>query len=59
MIYVSTSGGPGYQTMVPGVEIYRLAFSANRIGSASALSVVLAAFILIVVAGIQRFGREQ
>ena len=59
VVQVSTSGGPGYQTMVPGVEIYRLTFLDQRIGQASALAVCLAALILIVIAPIQRLGRDR
>jgi len=59
VVYVSTNGGPGYQTMVPGVEIYRLTFTNQQIGEASALAVVLAVLVLLVVLPIQRFGREK
>jgi raffinose/stachyose/melibiose transport system permease protein len=58
VVYVSTSGGPGYQTMVPGVEIYRLTFLDQKVGQASALGVFLALLVLIVIVPIQRFGRE-
>jgi raffinose/stachyose/melibiose transport system permease protein len=59
IVYVSTNGGPGYQTMVPGVEIYRLTFLNQRIGEASALGVTLTALVLAVVLPIQRLGRER
>ncbi|HEY2795278.1 MAG TPA: sugar ABC transporter permease [Micromonosporaceae bacterium] len=59
VIQVSTNGGPGYQTMVPGVEIYRLTFLDQRVGQASALAVVLTILILIVIAPIQRYGRSR
>ena len=59
VIQVSTSGGPGYQTMVPGVEIYRLTFLDQRIGQASALAICLALLILIVIVPIQRLGRDR
>ncbi len=59
VIQVSTGGGPGYQTMVPGVEIYRLTFLDQRIGQASALAICLAALILIVIVPIQRLGRDR
>ncbi len=58
VVYVSTSGGPGYQTMVPGVEIYRLTFLDQKVGQASALGVFLALLVLVVIVPIQRFGRE-
>ena len=46
IIYISTYGGPGRVTMVPGVLIYRLAFDERKVGLASAMAVVL--MILIV-----------
>ena len=59
VIQVSTQGGPGYQTVVPGVEIYRLTFLDQRIGQASALAVFLTVLVLLVVWPIQRLGRTD
>jgi raffinose/stachyose/melibiose transport system permease protein len=59
VVQISTQGGPGYQTMVPGVEIYRLTFLQQHVGQASALAVFLAATVLIVIWPIQRLGRTQ
>jgi len=59
IIYVSTAGGPGNSTSVPGVQIYILAFTEQRIGLASALSVMLMVLVLIVVIPIQRLSREE
>lgn len=59
VIQISTQGGPGYQTMVPGVEIYRLTFLQQHVGEASALAVFLAALVLVVIWPIQRLGREK
>lgn len=59
VVQVSTQGGPGYQTMVPGVEVYRLTFLDQRVGQASALAVFLAIMILVAVVPIQRLGRQQ
>ncbi|PZS35203.1 MAG: sugar ABC transporter permease [Pseudonocardiales bacterium] len=59
IIYVSTSGGPGYQTMVPSVAIYRLAFTQQQVGLASALAVTLAVLVVLVIAPIQRLGRQR
>ena len=58
IVYISTSGGPGLQTTVPGVEIYRLAFSQRQVGLASALAVVLMLLVLLVLP-IQRLSRGQ
>lgn len=59
LVYIATNGGPGYATMVPGVKIYQLVFSNQQIGLASALGVVLAVLIFVVVLPIQRLGREK
>jgi raffinose/stachyose/melibiose transport system permease protein len=58
IVYVSTAGGPGNSTAVPGIQIYILAFTQQRIGLASALSVVLMALVLVVIIPIQRLTRE-
>ncbi|MBN1812658.1 MAG: sugar ABC transporter permease, partial [Anaerolineae bacterium] len=59
IIYVSTAGGPGNSTSVPGIQIYILAFTEQRIGLASALSVMLMVLVLIVIIPIQRLSREE
>ena len=58
IIYISTQGGPGNRTLVPGLEIYRLAFFSRDVGLASALAVVLTALVLLVVLPLQRLTRE-
>ncbi|MDF2993679.1 MAG: ABC-type sugar transport system, permease component [Microbacterium sp.] len=58
LVYMTTQGGPGYSTMVPGVQIVRLAFTENRVGVASALAVVLLVIILAIVLPVQRLNRE-
>jgi raffinose/stachyose/melibiose transport system permease protein len=55
IVYISTSGGPGDATMVPGLEIYQLAFYNREVGLASALAVVLMLLVLICVLPIQWF----
>lgn len=59
IVYISTGGGPGLQTTVPGLEIYRLAFAQRQVGLASALGVVLMALVLLCVLPIQRLTRED
>ena len=54
IVYISTGGGPGLATMVPGLEIYQLAFVGQQVGLASALAVVLVILVLLVVLPIQR-----
>ncbi|WP_260470411.1 carbohydrate ABC transporter permease [Streptomyces sp. RP5T] len=58
IVYISTSGGPGTATTVPGLEIYRLAFAQRQVGLASALAVVLMLLVLVCVLPIQRLSRE-
>jgi len=59
IIYIATLGGPGYSTMVPGLEIYRLTFTAQKIGLASALGVVLTLLIALIIAPLQRLRRTD
>ena len=59
VVYLSTQGGPGTQTMVPGVAVYNLAFNDARLGAASALAVVLALIVMVVIAPLQRLFREK
>jgi raffinose/stachyose/melibiose transport system permease protein len=58
IVYVTTAGGPGTSTAVPGIQIYVLAFTQQRIGLASALSVLLMALVLLVIVPLQRLSRE-
>lgn len=57
IVYVSTGGGPGGATAVPGIQIYILAFLERQVGLASALAVVLVALVLLVILPIQRLTR--
>lgn len=61
IIYISTQGGPGNSTLVPGLEIYYLAFFEREIGQASALAVALTVMVLAVVLPLHRItrGRED
>jgi raffinose/stachyose/melibiose transport system permease protein len=58
VVYIATQGGPGNSTMVPGLEIFYLAFSEREVGRASALAVVLVILVLAVVLPIQRLTRD-
>jgi raffinose/stachyose/melibiose transport system permease protein len=59
IVYVSTGGGPGNATAVPGIQIYILAFLERQVGLASALAVVLVILVLLVILPIQRLSRED
>ena len=58
IVYMTTKGGPGFSTMVPGVQIVLLAFTENRVGLASALSVVVLLLMIAVILPIQRLNRR-
>ncbi|WP_127504323.1 carbohydrate ABC transporter permease [Actinoplanes solisilvae] len=58
IVYIATQGGPGNSTMVPGLEIYYLAFSEREVGMASALAVALVILVLACVIPLQRFARD-
>jgi raffinose/stachyose/melibiose transport system permease protein len=58
IVYVSTAGGPGKATTVPGIQIYYTAFLERQVGLASALAVALMVLVLVVILPIQRLTRE-
>jgi raffinose/stachyose/melibiose transport system permease protein len=45
-IYILTSGGPGFRSMVPGLWMYQNAFDFQRMGYACAIGVILFLIIL-------------
>lgn len=59
IVYVSTAGGPGNSTAVPGIQIYILAFTQRAIGLASALAVMLMILVVVVILPIQWLSREN
>src|SRR5512136_2708186 len=59
IIWVTTAGGPGNSTSVPGIQIYILAFTQRSIGLASALAVMLMVLVVIVILPIQWLTRES
>jgi raffinose/stachyose/melibiose transport system permease protein len=59
IIQVSTQGGPGYQTLVPGVAVYRLAFLDQHIGQASALAIFLTLVVVAIIIPIQQLRRSR
>lgn len=58
IVYVTTNGSPGNTTTVPGLLVYRLAFTGGQVGVASALAVTLTVLIIGIVVLIQRLTRE-
>lgn len=59
IVYISTAGGPGITTTVPGLEIYRLAFAHRQVGLASALAIVLMVLVLLTIAPVQWLTRDR
>jgi raffinose/stachyose/melibiose transport system permease protein len=49
IVFVTTKGGPGKETIVPGTEIYRLAFRENAIGEGATMAVLLAIIVFTLV----------
>ena len=58
LIWVSTGGGPGDATTVPSVLLYELGFQARRLGTGSAIGVLLTGLILVVAIVIVRLGEQ-
>jgi len=59
IVYVTTAGGPGNATAVPGIQIYILAFTQRQVGLASALAVMLMIMVVIIIIPIQRLSRVE
>jgi raffinose/stachyose/melibiose transport system permease protein len=58
IVYVSTGGGPGNATAVPGIQIYILAFLERQVGLASALAVIVMLLVVVIVIPLQRLTRH-
>ncbi|MBQ9136618.1 MAG: sugar ABC transporter permease [Lachnospiraceae bacterium] len=52
-IYVMTSGGPGYSSMVMAMYGYQVSFQQNNMGYGSAISVAIFVLSLLVIGGSQ------
>jgi len=59
IVYVSTAGGPGNSTAVPGIQIYILAFTQRDIGLASALAVMLMVLVVVAIIPLQWLSKES
>ncbi len=59
IVFVTTNGSPGDTTTVPGLLVYRLAFTNGQVGVASALAVTLTVLIVAAVGIIQQLMRES
>lgn len=58
IVYISTNGGPGDTTMVPGLKVYQLAFFNRQMGLASALALVLMVLVLACILPVQLLSRR-
>lgn len=59
IIFVTTKGGPGIETYVPTLVIYKRAFQSGEVGSAAAIAAILTALVLLVSVGIRRLEEER
>ena len=59
IVYIATQGGPGIQTTVPGLEIYRLAFAHRQVGLASALAIFLMVLVIVCILPVQWLTRVR
>ena len=59
LVFVTTRGGPGTQTVVPGILIYRRAFEDGRLGSAAAIAVILSIVVFAVTFLINRIADRR
>jgi raffinose/stachyose/melibiose transport system permease protein len=48
VIFVTTKGGPGTETYVPTLLIYKRAFVSGEVGSAAAIATILTVLVLVV-----------
>lgn len=56
---ILTQGGPGYTTFVPGYYMYVKAFTAGRMGYASAVGFVMFIVIFVLTVFVMRFRRKD
>lgn len=47
LVYMTTRGGPGTATLVPGIVIYRLAFQRGEFGTAAAMATLFSLFATV------------
>jgi raffinose/stachyose/melibiose transport system permease protein len=59
LVFVTTRGGPGTETVVPGLLIYRRAFEDGRLGSAAAIAVLLSILVFAATFLINRFADRR
>ena len=58
LIWVTTGGGPGDATTVPSILLYGFGFESRRLGTASAIAILMTILILVVSVVIVRLGER-
>jgi raffinose/stachyose/melibiose transport system permease protein len=59
-VFATTGGGPGYATMIPALQMYKVAFGDGNFGYASACGVLLMVVIIFVTLTSRRlFGKDN
>lgn len=58
LVYVLTGGGPGFATNVPAYSVYQTAFVSSQVGLASAVGIVLAIILFVLVIGVRRISER-
>jgi raffinose/stachyose/melibiose transport system permease protein len=56
IVYNTTAGGPGGETLVPSMYMYQNAFLYNKVGYAAAVATILAATIFLLASIVLRVG---
>lgn len=59
LVFVMTRGGPGTETVVPGLLLYNRAFVDGRVGQACAIAVVLALLVFAITVAIDRIASRE
>lgn len=59
LVYIMTTGGPGYATTVAPLYVYQRAFTEYRIGYASALSAVVLIIALVIALTVLRIRKSD
>ena len=60
LIFITTKGGPGTSTYVPGMLIYNRAFGTNvNVGSSAAIAIMLSVVVFMVTYVIWRIGERR
>jgi raffinose/stachyose/melibiose transport system permease protein len=59
LVFVTTGGGPGTQTQVPGLQVYNRAFKIGDVGAASSIGIALTLVIFAATFLITRLGERR